>query len=74
VLKAIRKGAKLYVVDPRRTSSAKWADGWLPLNVGTDIPLAMGIAREIIAAGLVNNAFVDRATVGYADLAAAVEP
>lgn len=74
VLKAVRNGARLYVVDPRRTSSAKWADGWLGLNVGTDIPLAGAVAREIIHSGLVNEAFVERATSGFAEFAAAVEP
>ena len=29
VLKGVRNGARLYAVDPRRTSSAEWADGWL---------------------------------------------
>jgi formate dehydrogenase major subunit len=40
VLKGIRRGARLYVIDPRRTSSAQWADAWLGLHVGTDIVLA----------------------------------
>jgi predicted molibdopterin-dependent oxidoreductase YjgC len=74
VLKGVRNGARLFVVDPRRTSSAEWADGWLGLDIGTDIPLANAVAREIIHAGLVNEAFVDRATTGFAELAAAVEP
>ena len=52
VLKAVNKGARLYVIDPRRTSSAEWADGWLGLDVGSDIALANAIGREIIAAGL----------------------
>ena len=52
VLQAVNAGAKLFVVDPRRTSSARWADGWLGLDVGTDIPLAHAIGREIIHAGL----------------------
>ena len=38
VLKGIRNGAKLYVVDPRRTTSAQWADLWVGLDVGTDNP------------------------------------
>ncbi|MFI5747735.1 molybdopterin oxidoreductase family protein [Streptomyces sp. NPDC051644] len=74
VLKGIRNGARMYAVDPRRTSTAEWADSWLGLNVGTDIPLAHAIGREIIHAGLVNCAFVDRATTGFEEYAALVEP
>ncbi|MBL9021076.1 MAG: molybdopterin-dependent oxidoreductase [Myxococcales bacterium] len=65
ILKAVRRGAKLYVVDPRRTSSAQWADGWLGLDVGTDISLANGVANVIIEAGLENRAFIERATTGF---------
>ncbi|MCX5144212.1 molybdopterin oxidoreductase family protein [Streptomyces sp. NBC_00338] len=74
VLKGIRNGARMHVVDPRRTSTAQWAESWLGLNVGTDIPLAHAIGREIIHAGLVNRAFVDRATTGFDAYAALVEP
>jgi predicted molibdopterin-dependent oxidoreductase YjgC len=73
VLKAVHRGAKLVVVDPRRTPSAQWADVWLGLDVGTDIPLANAIAREIIHAGLVNSEFVERATSGYERFAESVE-
>jgi formate dehydrogenase major subunit len=62
------------VVDPRRTSSAQWAAEWLGVEVGTDIALANAIAREIIAAGLVNHAFVERATTGFDAYRSAVEP
>ncbi|MEV5536335.1 molybdopterin-dependent oxidoreductase [Saccharopolyspora shandongensis] len=72
VLKAVNRGAKLYVVDPRRTSTAEWAHRWLQLNVGTDIALAHAIGREIIASGLVNRSFVDRATGGFDAYAAEV--
>jgi formate dehydrogenase major subunit len=74
VLKGIRNGARMYAVDPRRTSTAEWAEGWLGLNVGTDIPLAHAVGREIIHAGLVNRAFVDRATTGFEEYARLVEP
>jgi formate dehydrogenase major subunit len=73
VLAGIRNGATLYVVDPRRSSTAQFADVWLGLHVGTDIALSNTIAREIIHAGLVNTDFVDRATTGYAEYAASVE-
>jgi formate dehydrogenase major subunit len=74
LLKGVHNGARLFVVDPRRSSSAKWADQWLGLDVGTDIPLANAVGREIIHAGLVNEAFVDRATTGFQEYAASVEP
>ena len=74
VLKGVQNGAKLYVVDPRRTPSAQWADLWLGLDVGTDIPLANAIGREIIHAGLANEEFIARATTGYEEYRASVEP
>ena len=66
VLKGVRNGAKLYVIDPRRTSSAQWADTWLGLEVGSDISLANAMARVIIAAGLAHTKFIDHATSGFA--------
>lgn len=65
MLKGIRRGAKLFVIDPRRTSSARWADTWMGLHVGTDIVLANAIGREIIATGLANQAFIQHATTGF---------
>ncbi len=65
VLKGIHNGARMYAVDPRRTSSAQWADVWLGLDVGTDIALANAMAREIIHAGLADQSFIDRATTGF---------
>ena len=73
LLKGVHAGARLFAVDPRRTSSAKWADLWLGIDVGTDIPLANAVAREIIHAGLVNREFVDHATTGFDEFAASVE-
>ena len=74
VLTAINKGAKLYVVDPRRSETAQFADRWLGLHVGTDIALSNTIAREIIHAGLANMSFIERATTGFDEYAASVEP
>ena len=74
VLKAVQHGAKLMVVDPRRTPSAKWADLWLGIDVGTDIPLANAVGREIIVSGLANEEFIARATTGYEEYRASVEP
>ncbi len=69
----MRNGAKLYVVDPRRTGSAQWADTWLGLDVGSDIALASAVGREILAAGLENRVFIERATTGFEQYRATVE-
>ena len=73
LLKGVRNGARLYVMDPRRTSSAAWADTWLGLRVGSDIALANAMGRVIIHAGLANEEFIRRATVDFETYRAAVE-
>jgi predicted molibdopterin-dependent oxidoreductase YjgC len=74
VLKGIRAGARLIVVDPRRTESAAFADLWLGIDVGTDVALSNTIAREIIHADLHDTTFIARATDGFDAYAASVEP
>ena len=74
VLKAVNAGAQLMVVDPRRTPSAQWADLWLGLDVGTDIPLANAVAREILEAGLADMEFIGRATSGFEAFRESVQP
>jgi predicted molibdopterin-dependent oxidoreductase YjgC len=74
LLRGVRRGARLIVVDPRRTDSAEWADLWLGLDVGSDIALANAIGREIIAAGLHHTEFIGRATDAFEDYRRTVEP
>ena len=74
LLKGIDNGATMFAVDPRRTSSAKFADVWLGLEVGSDVAMANTVAREIIAADLHNKDFVAHSTQGFEELKAAVEP
>ena len=77
VLKALHGGARLVVVDPRRSASAQWADLWLGLDVGADIALANAMGREIIEARLANETFIERATEGfdaYRELSTAYAP
>ena len=38
LLRGIRKGARLYAIDPRRTSSAEWADVWMGLTSAATSP------------------------------------
>src|ERR1700756_1812792 len=74
LLKGVRNGARLYAIDPRRTSSAQWAELWAGVEVGSDIALANAIGREIIAAGLQNREFIENATAGFEEYRRKVDP
>src|ERR1700752_1565133 len=74
LLKGLKRGARMFAIDPRRTSSAQWADVWVGLDVGTDIALANAVGREVISADLVNREFVANATDGYEEYCQSVEP
>lgn len=56
--RALRKGAKLIVVDPRKTRIAAVADVWLQVKPGTDGALALGMIREMIEDKLYDHDFV----------------
>src|SRR5688572_8641023 len=73
LLKGIRRGARLIAIDPRRTSSAQWADVWAGLDVGTDIALSNTVAREIINTGLADKEFIIHATSGFEQYCASVQ-
>ncbi|MGO9542924.1 MAG: molybdopterin-dependent oxidoreductase [Terriglobales bacterium] len=67
---ARRLGAKLVVIDPYRTRTAKLADWYLPINPGTDAALALGLMHVIINENLFDAEYVSRYTVGFEDLKA----
>ena len=58
VAAALRRGARLLVVDPRRVGLANKADVWLRVRPGTDAALALGIANVMIERGWYDRAFV----------------
>jgi anaerobic selenocysteine-containing dehydrogenase len=69
-LKAAKKrGARLIVVDPKRTQAAQMADLWLAPRVGTDAALALAMIHVMIAEKLHDAAFVARACHGFDALA-----
>ena len=55
---ALRRGARLIVVDPRRAGLASKADLWLQVRPGCDAALALGIANIMIERGWYDRAFV----------------
>ncbi|MBW2059443.1 MAG: molybdopterin-dependent oxidoreductase [Deltaproteobacteria bacterium] len=56
--RALRRGARLITIDPRRTVLASRADVWLSLKPGTDGALAWGMVRAIIDNGWYDETFV----------------
>lgn len=67
---AQERGAKLIVVDPRRTGIGELADWWVPVRPGSDGALALALLKAVIADGAYDEAFVRDFTRGFDDLAA----
>src|SRR3984957_15274799 len=69
----VRDGAKLVVVDPRRTATAAKADFYLPVRPGTDLALLNGLLRLVRDAGGVDTDFVAAYTEGWEPLNAMLD-
>ena len=71
---AVRKhGAKLIVIDPRRIELVDFAELWLPLKPGTNVPVFSAMAQVIVRENLVNWDFVNRRTEGVEDFIASLD-
>ncbi|MBU2951355.1 molybdopterin-dependent oxidoreductase [Tamlana agarivorans] len=68
VLKARKSGAKIIVIDPFVSATAKEADWHIQPLPGTDVALAMGMINIMIDEGLVDQDYIDNYTLGYKDL------
>ena len=60
-----QSGAKLIVIDPRKTALAEIADVHLALRPGTDIPLMNALAHHIISEGLADERFIAERLEGF---------
>jgi len=67
-------GAKIVVIDPRRTSLAKKAFLHLQVHPGTDLPVALALHRVLFEEGHADQAFLAAHTTGADRLRAAAEP
>lgn len=67
--RTLKNGAKLIVVDPRRTDLAARADRWLQIRPGTDDALALAMLHVIIREELYDRDFVEHWTLGFDELA-----
>ena len=74
MIAAVKKyGAKLIVVDPRRLELVDYAQLWLPLKPGSNVPVFSGMAKVIIDEGLVNQEFVAQRTEGLEEFARSLD-
>jgi len=74
IKRAQTNGARLVVIDPRRTPLARIADLHLPVKPGTDLPVALSLIRELFARGWADESFLAAHTTGSAELRQAAEP
>jgi len=60
-----QRGMPIVVIDPRRTRSAKAADLYLPIRIGTDAALALGVMHILVRDGLANRDYIAKHTLGF---------
>jgi formate dehydrogenase alpha subunit len=73
ILKAKEKGAKLIVIDPRRTQVARYADIFVRQRLGTDVAWINGLMHIILKEGWENKEFISMRTEGFEALQKEVE-
>ena len=60
-----RCGVPIVVIDPRRTRSARAADLYLPIRIGTDAALALGIMHILVRDKLADRSYIASKTLGF---------
>jgi len=64
------RGARLVVIDPRRTATAQEADLFLPIAPGTDTALFSGLLAHLADVGALDHAYIEAHTTGFAEAVA----
>ncbi len=73
-MRAKEYGAKIIVVDPRLTRTARHADEYVRIRSGTDIAFLWGVLREILANGWEDKEYIARRVYAFEDVRKEVEP
>jgi anaerobic selenocysteine-containing dehydrogenase len=60
-----KQGVKIIVIDPRRTRTAQSADWHIPIKIGTDAALAIGIVHILVRDGKCDEAYLAEHTLGF---------
>jgi len=67
IKRAVNKGAKLIVANPREIPLVGWAHLWLQHKPGSDVALLMGMMRVIVDEDLLDRAFIDERCENFDD-------
>ena len=67
--RAVRRGAKLIVIDPRKVGLAQIADFHLPITPGANVAMFHSMASVIIEEGLQDRDFINHRTEGFEEYA-----
>lgn len=65
ILRAKEKGAKIIVADPRVIETARIADIYLPLKIGSNIAFLNAFANGIVTEGMADKKFIEEHTTGF---------
>lgn len=65
IKEAVLRGARLIVVDPRRIELADFAEIYLPIRPGTNVPLLNAMANIIVEEGFYNEGFISERVDGW---------
>lgn len=71
--KALAKGAKYVLIDPRRTPSAQDADLHIQPRPGTDAAIALAVANILIQKGWTDRQFIEKYVLGFDEFATAAK-
>jgi len=70
--RALRQGARLVVIDPRRTQTAEQAALFIQPRPGTDGAIALAVARILVERGAIDEEFIAAHVLGYPEFAASI--
>jgi len=68
------RGLQVVVVEPRRSRTAKLADWHMPIRIGTDAALALGVMHILVRDGLCDRRYLAGRTLGFERLEAEILP
>lgn len=74
VKQAQKKGVELIVIDPRRTDTAARADWHIPVRIGTDAALALGVMHVMVRENLCDRPYLESSCLGFEQLKDEVLP